>query len=391
MKRRLNKKNFISYCILAGMLFFFMMSSAIPVQAEEAGGSDEEQSVSSGEAESEESEEDENESGDDGDKAELKEVEADTADEELVHTKKEEAGEAKDSKSSDDGDAKSSQKEEADDEDEEDDEDELDDDTMKSDAEIVVEESKPEAENAEEKQVTKLPMVDAPPIVPEGSDKDYNIFGVAGQYYVSVPKSMGFKKLANGDFETLQSSYYTVNSGLDRGYKLSVRVSGINDDETVQLANEAETVHRKVEVSTMACDIWQYRPDGTILTVNEADESGYGKELVLDGPGKFKAKCRLQQWGDDVLNAGTWSGSILFTVTCTPEPPEKDVSTDEGQEDTGQQEAKVPVQQPAAPAEHQAAEPSPDPVAEGDGQESDPPEEITAEGADVSETGTEFE
>ena len=302
MKRRLNKKNFISFCILAGMLFFFMMSSAIPVQAEETGSSDEEQSVSSDEAENEESEEDENESGDDENKAELKEVEADTADEEIVHTKKEEAGEAKDSKSSDDGDAKSSQKEEADDEDEEDDEDdedELDDDTMKSDAEIVVEESKPEAENAEEKQVTKLPMVDAPPIVPEGNDKDYNIFGVAGQYYVSVPKSMGFKKLANGDFETLQSSYYTVNSGLDRGYKLSVRVSGINDDETVQLANEAETVHRKVEVSTMACDIWQYRPDGTILTVNEADESGYGKELVLDGPGKFKAKCRLQQWGDD--------------------------------------------------------------------------------------------
>ncbi len=193
---------------------------------------------------------------------------------------------------------------------------ELDENTQKSDLKIVVED---DTQAAAKKTVNETELVEAPPIVPEGSAIDNNIFGSEGQYYVTIPKSMSFKKLANGDYETLQSSYYTVNSGMASGNKLSVKVSGINTDDTVQLSSDITTMYRKAEVSTMPCDIWQYRPDGTVLNVVEADPTGYGKELVLDGPGKFKAKCKLKRYADDVLSAGTWSGSILFTVTCTPD------------------------------------------------------------------------
>ena len=232
----------------------------------------------------------------------------------------------------------------------------LDANTQKTDLKIVVQDE-PQAETKKMAEATE--MVDAPPIVPEGSAIDNNIFGVEGQYYVTIPKSMSFRKLANGDYETLQSSYYTVNSGMERGYKLSVRVSGINTDDTVQLANDTTTVYRKAEVSTMACDIWQYRPDGTVLNVVESDPAGYGKELVLDGPGKFKAKCRLKRYADDVLTAGTWSGSILFTVTCSPEPKAKS-GQQESESGTGRAASgSQPVQQPSgaqAVAENQATQ-----------------------------------
>ena len=163
-------------------------------------------------------------------------------------------------------------------------------------------------------------LVEAPTIEPEGSEEEYNIFGQAGAYFVSVPKSMSFVRLSNGDFETSSDSYYTVNSVLDNSYQLQVAVSGINTDDTVELTNETNSIYRKVEVKTTASDVWEYRPDGTRLTVSDADQSGYGSGLILEGPGRFKAKCRLSQYGDDELHAGTWTGSILFTVTCTPEP-----------------------------------------------------------------------
>ena len=193
---------------------------------------------------------------------------------------------------------------------------------------LTIEAAEPNTPNGETADDTEIvreeapeeELVDAPAIEPEGSEGEYNIFGAAGAYYVSVPKSMSFKKLSDGSFETSESSYYTVNSVLDNTYSLSVKVSGINTDDTVELTNESGTVYRKVEVSTAACDIWQYRPDGTVLTVNGSDNSGYGEELILEGPGKFKAKCKLSQFGDDVIHAGTWKGSILFTVTCSPDP-----------------------------------------------------------------------
>lgn len=395
MKRKLKPKNFISYCkpsklrklsILAGMLFFFMLSSAIPVHAEEPDKNIEgSASDSSDETEPNTEDEKQEEETSNGD-SNLQQTEANFGDGDII-TKEKEA-QPSDDANQEDNHTKNDEDTPTDDQKTETDnpDDELNDDSMKSKAEIIVEEAaKPAEENAEEKQITKLPMVDAPKIAPEGGEDEYNIFGVAGQYYVSVPKSMAFKKLANGDFETLQSSYYTVNSGLERGYKLSVRVSGVNDDETVQLANETATVHRKVEVSTMACDIWQYRPDGTVLTVNEADESGYGKELVLDGPGKFKAKCRLQRWEDDVLSAGTWSGSILFTVTCTPEPEEKDVSTADGQSAEEQQkpENSMPPQTTASPPEQQSEPPQEDTVTEPEGKEADLQGAAGTEAADV--------
>ena len=96
----------------------------------------------------------------------------------------------------------------------------------------------------------------------------------------------------------------------------------------MELTNQEKTVYRKVEVSTTASDVWEYRPDGTRLTVHDADETGYGSELILEGPGKFKGKCRLNQYGDDVIHAGSWTGSILFTVTCTPDPQMNEASTD---------------------------------------------------------------
>lgn len=396
MKRKLKAKNFISYCkpsklrklsILAGMLFFFMLSSAIPVHAADSDDFEGSTPVSADETESntEDEKQQEETSGDDGN---LQQTEAKSGDGDTIITKEKEEQLSDDAKKEDNHTKNDDEDTPTDKQETETDNsaDELNDDSMKSKAEIIVEEAaKPADETAEEKQITKLPMVDAPKIAPEGGEDEYNIFGVAGQYYVSVPKSMAFRKLANGDFETLQSSYYTVNSGLERGYKLSVRVSGVNDDETVQLANETATVHRKVEVSTMACDIWQYRPDGTILTVNEADESGYGKELVLDGPGKFKAKCRLQQWGDDVLNAGTWSGSILFTVTCTPEPEEKDVSTADEQSAEEQQEPEDSTlpQTTAPPPELQSEPPQADAATESAEKEADSQGTTETEGEDV--------
>ena len=400
MKNIFPKKNFISFCslaklgILAGMLFFFMLSSSIPVHAEEPDGS--EGSTFDSSAETEDS--------DDG-AAQEREVETNTIDigsgdgvwdasEENNHTNKTDItneADEDDEDTADDGQEKDDSSDEFDDEEFDDNEEEPDDDTIKSEAEIIVEEAaKPDDGNNDEKQITKLPMVDAPEIKPEQGD--YNVFGVAGQYYVSVPKSMAFRKLANGDFETVDKSYYTVNSGLERGYKLSVRVSGVNDDDTVQLANETQTVHRKVEVSTMACDIWQYRPDGTVLTVNEADESGYGKELVLDGPGKFKAKCRLQRWEDDVLNAGTWSGSILFTVSCTPEPEEKaEPTAEEVQEETGQQETKKSTPVHRAAPQPPPVQPAPEPVpAEAAEEPVEPEEELLEEVVPDEEVPDEF-
>ncbi|MBR1629215.1 MAG: hypothetical protein IJ679_08140 [Lachnospiraceae bacterium] len=205
--------------------------------------------------------------------------------------------------------------------------------TQETIAEVFVEEAAAAASSNVPEVATEL--VDAPPIVPEGSAADNNIFGVEGCYYVTIPKHMAFRKLPNGDYETVESSRYTVNSGLDNEHRLSVRVAGINVDDTVQLSDATDSVHRKVEVSTMAYDVWNYRPDGTKLTVNEADALGYGKELVIEGPGKFFAKCRLSQFGDDHIHAGTWTGSILFTVLCTPEPEAAKVSEGVDSEEAG--------------------------------------------------------
>lgn len=220
-------------------------------------------------------------------------------------------------------------------------------------AEVYIEESQPAEVAAAAPANVASDLVDAPPVVPEGSAADNNIFGVAGMYYVTIPKKMAFRVLSNGDYETIESSRYTVNSALDSRYQLSVRVSGSNKDNTMQLSNEDNSIHRKVEVSTMAYDVWKYRPDGTRLTVNEADASGYGKELVLEGPGKFYAKCRLSQFGDDVIHAGTWTGSILFTVSCTPEPEpvsEDDVE-DEDSEDSDSGESDEPSEGSDEPAD----------------------------------------
>ncbi len=202
-------------------------------------------------------------------------------------------------------------------------------------AEVFIEESTPQASDSAAPKDVATELVDAPPIVPEGSAADNNIFGVADMYYVTIPKHMAFRKLPNGDYETVETSRYTVNSALDENHRLSVSVAGVNSDDTVQLSDEGERVYRKVEVSTQAYDVWKYRPDGTRLEVNGADALGYGKELTLIGPGKFFAKCRLSKFGDDEIHAGTWTGTILFTVSCTPDPTvESTEVTDEDDSDT---------------------------------------------------------
>ncbi len=212
--------------------------------------------------------------------------------------------------------------------------------TLATQAEVFIEGSGSGGAKEDDPKSVASELVDAPPIVPEGGTADNNIFGVAGMYYVTVPKHMSFRKMSNGDYESVETSRYTINSGLDSSYRLSVKVSGVNIDDTVQLSDEKNTVHRKVEVSTMAYDVWNYRPDGTRLTVNGADAMGYGKELVLEGPGKLFAKCRLSKFGDDNIQAGTWSGAILFTVTCTPDPEEKaSEAEDEASNDIDSSEA----------------------------------------------------
>ena len=69
--------------------------------------------------------------------------------------------------------------------------------TMETQAEVFIEEQAPVQEAAEQLPVA-TGLVDAPPIVPEGNAADNNIFGVAGMYYVTIPKHMAFRKLSNG-------------------------------------------------------------------------------------------------------------------------------------------------------------------------------------------------